>query len=233
MPDPAAYSVLFAVLTLAVAVWTLTYKPGVKPPNPLLTKQPVLDFEFASTAQDLRTLFMEPNGQPALPWIQKMRFLVRLDYLFISCYTLFTLSFLLWINSEAPSRWTTLALWLSPFVGLFDGLENIQLLAILRQAEANPADAFQPFLRRLSLFTWIKWIATAVLMVLISPYLWSLNWVARGLALLCVVAGLTGIAALFERASNRSSRWMTMWFAQVVLNTFALFALYVIVRYFI
>ena len=232
MPDPAVYPVLFAVLTLAVVVWTMTYKRSVKPPNPLLTKQPVLDFEFAQTEQDIRTLFAEPNGQPARPWIQKTRFLVRLDYLFILCYTLFIVSFVLQINGVAPSRWVTLALWLSPFVGLFDGLENIQLLAILRRAATTPANTFQPFLRLLSVFTWIKWLATTVLMVLLAPYLWQQNCVAKGLALLCIVAGLAGVAALYERVTNGPSRRLTMWFAQLVLYTFALFALYVIVRSF-
>ncbi len=219
---------IFALLTLMLAIWTALYKRHIKPPNHVSTKQPVLLFEFARSAQDIRALFINQSGQPTIPFIKKMRFLVRLDYAFIGSYTMFIVFFALEVEKEHSSIVNYIAIAAAIVVGLFDILENIQLLTILDLVQQTPHSTFRPQLRRLSVFTWIKWEATVFLMLLFTPFLWSENFASRVLVILSFIVLLLGILALRERLLSRLLVWAQR-FPLSVLLTFFYFLMYILV----
>lgn len=229
---PASFKIpaLFSLLTLVVVTWTLLYRPAIRPPNRLPSKQAVLLFEFARTAKDIRTLFMSEGPKKADEFINKIRYLTKLDFLFILCYTLLTVTFAWQAVQAAPSIWLRLALLLSPLIGLLDVLENIQLLRILDAVQSNAQATFKPELTWLSLFTWIKWEATSIVMLLIASFLWQGGWVSKGLVILIAAAVVTGIIALIERLTSELAISYTLLFAQFVLYTFALIAFYIILK---
>ena len=221
---------LFSFLTLAVVTWTMLYRPTVKPPNPLPSKQAVLLFEFARTAKDIRVLFVGQDQQTATAFIEKVRYLTKLDFLFILCYSLLTVTFSWQAGQATPSIWLRLALILSPLVGLLDILENIQMLRILDTVQAYPQATFEPELARLSLITWIKWETTSIVMLLISPFLWQGGFVSKGLVILIATVFVIGVMGLIERLSPDTSSRYTLLFADLVLYTFALVALYILLK---
>jgi hypothetical protein len=220
---------LFSLLTLGVVTWTMLYRPTIKPPNLLPSKQAVLLFEFARTKEDIQALFVGQESQ-ATAFINKTRYLTKLDFLFILFYTLLTVSFSWQAGQAAPSIWLRLALILSPLIGLLDVLENVQLLRILNTVQIDPQATFEPELARLSLFTWIKWETTSVVMLLISPFLWQGGFVSKGLVVLIGAVFITGIIGLVERLSPYTSSRYTLLFADLELYTFAFIALYILLK---
>ncbi|WP_020603379.1 hypothetical protein [Spirosoma spitsbergense] len=223
-------SALFALLTIAVAIWTGVHSRTLKPPNSVPASRAIISFEFARNAGQIRTLLVDSSGRGAGPFIRQVRYLTRLDFLFIAAYTLFVLSFTWSVGQAMPSGWLSAALVLAPVIGLFDVLENVQMLGILDKVMKNAKDSFQPELARLSVFTWIKWEATGLLMLLLVPFLWHQNYWTKGIAILSVGVFILGIIALAERLSTQESIVQAQRFANLVLITFAIFTVYVLVK---
>lgn len=220
---------IFALLTIVLIIGTVLYRPEIQPPNPISTKQPVILFELARSAQQIRTLFVDKSKGPALPYIQKVQCLVWLDYAFIIIYTCFIVFFALEVKKVRPSLTINLAILAAIIVGLFDVLENIQLLDILDTVQKEPAAAFQPQLSYLSIFTWIKWEATVLVMLLFAPFLWVQRFLSKTLVIITFGVLILGIIALGERLFTADSLAWGEKFASSVLLTFFLFIVYVLV----
>ncbi|MCX6217869.1 hypothetical protein [Spirosoma sp.] len=229
MPS-SAYSLpaVFALLVLLVAMCTMLYQRDVLPADAAKDSQPVIRFELARTPADIRALFTDAPQKPRIAFVDKMRFLTRLDFLFILFYTLFTFLFSWKAIQADPTVPNRFVLVLAVAVGLFDVLENIQLLGILAKVEQNTMDTFQPELPRLSVFTWVKWELTGLLMVLIAPFLWKGDSWSKGLAVFFLIVFLFGLLALEERLSDREGIDQAAHFTGLVLLAFGAFALYVI-----
>ncbi|GAB3221581.1 hypothetical protein [Spirosoma arcticum] len=216
---------IFAVLTLLVSVVMVRYKPTVQPPIP--AKQPMLDFQFATSADAVNALFIDPRtGKPVTAYVDKMRSLNQIDFLYIALYTAFSFSFAQQANQAYPSVWGQIALFVAFVPGVFDVLENIQLLSILKSVEQGPNTNYEPALTRLARFTWIKWITIGWLPILLLPFLWHQGLPSKLLGLLAIVVATAGVVALL----NRRRVPVPAAYVTLVFAVSALLSVYAIVR---
>ena len=187
-----------ALLTLIVSVWMIRYRPAVQPPIPF--KQPMIAFEFATSAEAIKHLFIDPlTGKPLIAYIHKMRDLNRIDFLYIGCYTAFSFTFAQQANLAYPSTGSRLALIVAFVPGLCDVLEDIQLLNILNLVEQQQVTDYQPELTRLSLFTWIKWLTIPWLLILLFPFFWHNGFPSKLLVLVAILVAVAGLISLLNR----------------------------------
>jgi len=158
---------------------------------------PIIAFEFIQTPQEVYQLF----GGEASPERDAMaRAMDRgnhLDFAYMIFYSFFLFTFSVLGARELGIRVLYLGAALSVVILLGDFFENIQLLGIT----ANLATGdFEEELRRLPLFTWLKWGGIAAVFLLLSAYFHRGTVFSRFIAAWGVAVALLAIASFLNRS---------------------------------
>ena len=152
---------------------------------------PVMAFEFAESAAEVTTLF-EPEGSAAA-----MDRVNRWDFLFMTLYSLFLVTFALAAALDSGQFTLWFAAALAPLILLADVMENVQLLNLT--AQLSLGGGMEPALARLHLFTWLKWGGLAVYNLLLIPYFRRLDSRWRLVRLAAALPALAVGVALISR----------------------------------
>ncbi len=152
---------------------------------------PVMAFEFAESAAEVTTLF-EPEGSAAA-----MDRVNRWDFLFMTLYSLFLVTFALAAALDSGQFTLWFAAALAPLILLADVMENVQLLNLT--AQLSLGGGMEPALARLHLFTWLKWGGLAVYFLLLIPYFRRLDSRWRLVRLAAALPALAVGVALISR----------------------------------
>jgi len=185
---------LSGILGIATLVMTLVLAlvgPRATGPLPDGFITPVMAFEFAESAAEVTTLF-EPEGSAAA-----MDRVNRWDFLFMTLYSLFLVTFALAAALDSGQFTLWFAAALAPLILLADVMENVQLLNLT--AQLSLGGGMESALARLHLFTWLKWGGLAAYFLLLIPYFRRLDSRWRLVRLAAALPALAVGVALISR----------------------------------
>ncbi len=149
--------VAFVALPLLVCMLTMgQYFPKEPAPSGI---NHIIAFEFVTDVPALKELLS--IGDEA--WLDRLDLGNRIDFIFMLCYTLLLGGWMIIAARTFQKRWLLIGLGLSLLALIGDLLENLELLALtdLYRLDATDQD-FVSHLKRLSIFTWTKWLSLAV-----------------------------------------------------------------------
>jgi len=170
------------VIICSLALLKVFPSQAPKMPDGFVT--PILAFEFVRTRQEVQELFGEPRSDFRASMIDAMNLGNRIDYLYMTLYSLFLFTFSCTCARIRKSSTYYLASLLSLLVLGGDALENLQLLNITLKLDTG---GFDRELRLLFYFTWLKWGGLALIFALLSRYFFGGNLSSK-------LIGLTGVA---------------------------------------
>ena len=156
---------------------------------------PVIAFEFATEAEDIIQVFGEENSPAREEIVRTMTNSTRLDFLFLILYGAFLFTFSITCASLTGNRVNYLPALLSIVAPIFDVLENLQLLSIMRQL-GDGVFVFE--LHYLSFYTWMKWGALALIFLLLIPFFRKAGTFGRFLSMVAVMPLVLGIMAFLK-----------------------------------
>lgn len=124
---------------------------------------PVMAFEFAETEAEVWELFRPAGSAAAMDRVN------RWDFLYMAIYNLFLAAFAVACARQTGRRFFYIPAALALFILLADALENAQLLGLTYQTTLD-GGSMDGLLRRLRLFTWLKWGGLALYFALLGPF---------------------------------------------------------------
>jgi len=196
MRRPFLISALFGLGIIVISLVMLISGPSRTGQLPDGYFTPVVAFEFSTTPQAIMTIFADVDGNVSEPMINSMTNNTFLDFLFLIVYGGFLFSFALTCIRISGNRLYYFSAGLAVLAPLFDILENVQLLAIMKALTAGDPANMTPALGLLGVFTWLKWGALALYFVMLGPFLSSRGRYGRLVAIFSVLPVILGIVAL-------------------------------------
>ncbi|MCA9612934.1 MAG: hypothetical protein H6722_04970 [Sandaracinus sp.] len=192
-----AYRQVIAVglVTLAIAIGLLFVLPTSMGVLPEGMQTPIVAFELARSPAEIEAMFGDPGSTERAAWVAAMDLGNQIDFGFLLAYgaVLFLVSRAL--RRESGRTTHSLGERLA-FVGpLADVFENVQLLEITSSLGTDYRDT----VGRLMLYTWIKWIAIALVMLSWAPTLLTLGRPGRIAAGTIVITALATASAVVVR----------------------------------
>jgi hypothetical protein len=136
----------------------------------------ILDFEFAWIPEQILIIFSVwgPSGMEA------QAIGIYWDFLYIVGYGIFIFSCILLVSRGLEGRFKTVGLWMSltPLIsGIFDVIENINLLILLNTAPNLPA--FAPFFASLSACIKFGLLILGIIYFFIGLVLFIIKWIKK------------------------------------------------------
>lgn len=189
-------------------------KKGELPPTQK-KPSPIVLLEFARTPQEVYDITLWQASPAEHAQMQAyLRRNIRLDTWFILAYTCFLMVSIVIAWHLSGKRWYLLAgLALAVAAGVFDFLENAQLVLILDKISAD----FQAELSRLMVYTHIKWGALVAVFVIMIPFAWPAGWLGKALS---IAAGVGVVLAVGAWVAPSESIYLA--YAGVVMLLFLL-----------
>lgn len=155
---------------------------------------PIVAFEFAESAQDVNLIFLDRSSQIITGAVEAVTFGTYLDFIFMTLYGLFLVTFSLICVALTKKSFYYWAAVLAVLALLFDLIENLQLLKIMDQLGTG---SMVGELRYLHLFTWLKWGALALIFLMLIPFFRKSGAFGRVLAVLAPIPLVLGFLAYF------------------------------------
>jgi hypothetical protein len=156
---------------------------------------PVIAFEFATEPEDIIQVFGEANSPAREDIVRSMTNSTRSDFLFLILYGAFLFTFSITCASLTGNRVYYLPVLLSIVAPIFDVLENLQLLTIMRQMGDGD---FVSELPNLHFYTWMKWGVLVLIFLLLIPFFRTAGTFGRFLSIYAVVPLILGILAFLK-----------------------------------
>lgn len=161
----------------------------------------IIAFEFVSTTEEVRQL-LAPLSPEQMARVDVGNYL---DFAFMLFYSAFLFLFFREARTVFRLKWLVVGQVLAVIIFFGDLFENIQLLNITKAFQANPESLeIVPFLFKLQLFTWVKWLCLALSLLFASLGLLRGGGVAKTVAVVCVFPFLLSIFALV----NGTAPWV-------------------------
>ena len=186
------------IITIVMGVVLAGAFPVSSPEMPEGFFTPIIAFEFIETATETKKLLAWDDASQRTELIEAMRLGMKLDYVFMSAYTLF-LGLFSWVCYKiSKQRRYVFGVAIAPIVWAADGIENLQLLNIMSNLLAG--EPISSELELLNIFTWIKWGGIALIFSLLAPYLWKGGLLSKGTSLMATLSVLFAIIAFVDRS---------------------------------
>jgi hypothetical protein len=184
-----------AVLLLSVAMLLVKRGTPVERNTPGFT-DPVVGLELASEPAHVLGILGGPTSLERADAVRRMVLVTRIDFLFLIAYPAFHLAMAwLLLGRGAVSRSAAIALVVLPLVmAVGDALENREILVL---SDLLDPEAMLPALRRLRLFTTLKWDALFADSALLAALIWRrTEWWRLSAPLFALGAVLGALAAV-------------------------------------
>jgi len=186
------------VVTILMGIMLAGAFPVSSPEMPEGFFTPIIAFEFIETKDEIEKLLAWDNAVQRTDLIDAMRFGIKLDYVFMSAYSLF-LGLFCWVCYRISKKRVYLTgVVIAPIVWIADGIENLQLLNIMSNLLAEESISFE--LEFLSIFTWIKWGGIAVIFTVLIPYLWKGGLLSKATSFAATLSVFSAIIAFVDRS---------------------------------
>ena len=186
------------IVTILLGVILAGAFPVSSPEMPEGFFTPIIAFEFIETKDEVEKLLAWDNTVQRTGLIDAMRFGIKLDYVFMSAYSLF-LGLFSWVCYKiSQKRMYITGVVIAPIVWIADGIENLQLLNIMSNLLAEESISFE--LELLSIFTWIKWGGIAVIFTVLIPYLWRGGLLSKATSFVATLSVFSAIIAFVDRS---------------------------------
>jgi len=186
------------IVTILLGVILAGAFPVSSPEMPEGFFTPIIAFEFIETKDEVEKLLAWDNTVQRTGLIDAMRFGIKLDYVFMSAYSLF-LGLFSWVCYKiSQKRMYITGVVIAPIVWIADGIENLQLLNIMSNLLAEESISFE--LELLSIFTWIKWGGIAVIFTVLIPYLWKGGLLSKATSFVATLSVFSAIIAFVDRS---------------------------------
>lgn len=208
----------------------IMYKKEIKPQNeinPVYQTKPIIAFEFAKTPAEINQLFFNKDKQVInKAFVDKMKELNYIDFIFIISYSLILLYFSLTIAQNKLAVLGYIGASIAVIVGIADILENFQLLGILDKLK--PSESYEPELSNLYIWTWTKWGLISVLIIVVLPCLFRQQSSIFTLALgvIMSIVAILGFVAYFSQCQT----WISHYTGSIFL-LFFIIILYSLARW--
>lgn len=186
------------IVTILMGIILAGAFPVSSPEMPEGFFTPIIAFEFIETKDEIEKLLAWDNTVQRTGLIDAMRFGIKLDYVFMSAYSLF-LGLFSWVCYKiSQKRMYLTGVVIAPIVWIADGIENLQLLNIMSNLLVEESIAVE--LELLSIFTWIKWGGIAVIFTVLIPYLWKGGLLSKGVSFVATLSVFSAIIAFVDRS---------------------------------
>lgn len=186
------------IVTIILGIGLAGVFPVSSPGMPQGFFTPIIAFEFIETQEEVKKLLAWDNTVQRSGLIDAMRFGIKLDYLFMSAYSVFLGLFSWGCYRVSQKRVYLTGIVIAPIVWVADGIENFQLLNIMSHLLAEESIAVE--LELLSISTWIKWGGIAVIFSILIPYLWKGGLLSKGTSLMAALSVFSAIIAFVNRS---------------------------------
>jgi len=158
---------------------------------------PIIAYEFIQTKDEVYRLFGSEASPEREVLVRAMDRGNQLDFIYMVLYSAFLFTFSIRCSRERGKKFFLLGAVISILVLVSDFCENIQLLGITSKLETG---GFEAELMYLNIFTWLKWGGIALIFLILMPYFFKGSLVAKGIALLGVIASILGLLAFIHRS---------------------------------
>ncbi len=149
------------IITIIMGVVLAGAFPVSSPKMPEGFFTPIIAFEFIETTTETKELLAWDNTSQRTELIAAMRLGIKLDYVFMSAYTMF-LGLFSWVCYKiSKQRMYVLGVVVAPIIWVADVIENFQLLNIMTNLLVG--ESISSELELLNIFTWIKWGGIALI----------------------------------------------------------------------
>lgn len=217
-----------AALFMLLALWPMsmmrqsTANAGFQPKG---FNSPVLQSEFMVSDQGVYDLFGADNSEARRLRTESIRQAHRYDNLFLCFYGLFLALFAYQAyRLTRQKRYLAMAL-VAVVAAVADFFENYTIVQVSQTLDAKGSD-FSVLLKRLAIFTWLKWLSLALYFWILTQFLkkasnWGniKNWFGKFLAFVCILSVVITVVAFL----SRDVRWENGMAQVIPLVFFGLF----------
>lgn len=158
---------------------------------------PILAFEFLQTNREVLQFF-GPASPERDAWVTGMNRGHQVDYLYLVVYGLFLASWGLLGFRKTGNKLFYGIIVLAVVAALSDLMENLQLVNIASNLDAG---TFETPLKRLFLFTWLKWGSLAFALAGISVYLFKTGFAGKIYMVVSLATLVLGVIAFINRSA--------------------------------
>lgn len=157
---------------------------------------PIIAFEFLLTSEEVLRFF-GPPGEARDSWVEAMVSGHKVDGLYLVVYGFFIVVWGWRAQRSSGHRFFFGVMALAVLASVSDLFENRQLVQMATSLEAGVFD--QP-LKKLFLFTWLKWGSLTLALGGLSLYFWKNGWLGKAYAVISAITLILGIMAFFNRS---------------------------------
>jgi len=215
------YWPLIPVLVLLAIVmgWMTSHMPPADL-APFGYSSVILAMEFPQSPSDVRAV-LDPLSEGQVDGLDMVNYI---DFGYMSLYSALLAGFFYITRKQEGHRYLTIGMGLAGAALFSDLFENFQLLDMTEMYRDQIADeGYLSMLSNLSLFTWLKWGALAIAMVMAVPVLIKRGTFSKVIAVFLAIPVLLMIAALVT-----FSPAMIDMFANAIVFGFLALSVYVI-----
>lgn len=180
------WTALAGLVLFVMAIGLQSVLPLAMGPLPEGMWSPIVAFELARSPAEIEAMFGAAGSAERDAWVAAMDLGNQLDFVFLLAYGAVLLLFSRALRERGLPRAPSIGERIVLVALVADAFENVQLLTITE----NLGGEYRAALGQLMLYTWMKWIAIALVMATWIPELARAGRMGR------VVAGLAGLTAI-------------------------------------
>lgn len=184
-----------AVILMSVLLLSVFPPKAPSLPEGFLT--PIIAFEFIQTHTEIKEMFGGENITMRNEMARAMDIGNRLDYVYMCLYSAFLLMVSVTCARLSNNKYYYTGAVLALAVLAADALENVQLLGITANLSTGN---FDPQLRLLHLFTWIKWGGIALIFLTLSPWFLKGDRFSKIIGIMGIIIFILGVSAYMNRS---------------------------------